>query len=344
MPTRQRYHIHVCLVRNEHPEFENALQLALSDDYFLTWDLIAHPNTFIEYSRQQIDRCDYLLFVLGNSYGHISLSGVSLLHLSYIYAATKRKPMIALIKTQTGNVTFTRQRLDLANLMQKDQGERVIYFHRTQDAIDEGQKALKTLIINHPQVGWTRAKYSASNDNVILPKPIDMSLDKPDSLFAPIATPSVYTPSGVSTPAIGGLNVDASGQSAGSAPAELSAIAPDVSILVNFSAHAYQDGNLQDIMAAHTFTWGEIIDLLKPLNAPFSSDMMQRRLSESLKPAALAEASKTMPNVHAVSRCQINAVDFQWIKKQLVDNKWLLPARDNRSTREFWTINPSIQR
>ena len=78
-------------MRNEHPEFENALQLALSDEYFLTWDLIAHPSQFMDYSKQQIDRCDYLLFVLGTGYGHLSPSGVSNLHLSYIYANTKRK-------------------------------------------------------------------------------------------------------------------------------------------------------------------------------------------------------------------------------------------------------------
>lgn len=344
VPTKQRYHIHICIVRNEKPELENALQQALSDRYFLTWDLIGHPATFMDYSRQQIDRCDYLLFVLGNGYGYISPSGVSYLHLSYIYAATKRKPMLALVKTHSTSVTFTRQRLDLASLIQRDQGESVMAFYQVADVIAQLDDALHTLLSARPQRGWTRAGYAISHDaalsaSVTTATSVSTDGDKGDYLFSQPSTPSLFYPKSLSD------NTPSQDEADRGIPPAVDAnlMAQDTRVLVNYSAHAYQDGNLQDIMAAHTFTWGEIIELLRELPTPFSSDMMQRRLNESLKPAALVEAKKTRPNVHAVSRCQINAVDFQWVKKQLTDNQWLLAAKESRMGRELWQINPLLK-
>lgn len=308
---KQRYHIHVCLVRNEHPEFENALQLALSDDYFLTWDLIAHPIQFMDYSKQQIDRCDYLIFALGNGYGHLSPSGVSNLHLSYIYASTRKKPMLALIKAQTPAFEYSRQRLDLASQIEKDLGMNAIYFQRSQEAILSCKQLLQSLVNEYPTTGWVRAKE---------PNP-------------PIRQPKIIQP-----------KILANGDTA-PAPVKKS-VEPKITInrddivLVNYSAHAYQDGNLQDVIAAHTFTWGEVLDLLSRLPHPFSNDMMLKQLNESLKDLALAEANKILPNVHAVSRCKINDVDFQWLKQQLLSSGWLISAKSEHSTRELWRVKP----
>lgn len=340
MPTRQRYHIHVCLVRNEHSELENALQAALSDSYFLTWDLIAHPSNFMDYSRQQIDRCDYALFLLGNGYGHLSPSGVSFLHLSYIYAATKRKPMLALIKNRIGNVHFSRQRVDLANLIQKELGDNAIAFDLTQDAIGAAMSHLKDLTQREPVAGWQRAAVPTvtSIDNVLQPKPVGASSDYGNTtlLFSP-------TSSGVTTKS-DSLKPNATAVTSVSVttPHELDSLSLDDTVTVNYSAHAYQAGNLQDILATHTFYWAEIVMLLKQLSQPFSSDMMLKYINDSLKEAAMKEASKILPNVHAVSRCQITNADFQWIKSQLISNHWLIKDAMSRSNRELWRINTTV--
>lgn len=312
MPIKQRYHLHVCIVRNEHPEFENALQLALSDEYFLTWDLVASPSQFMDYSKQQIDRCDYLLFVLGSGYGHLSPSGVSNLHLSYIYAMTKRKPMVALVKTQNATSEYSRQRVDLANLIIKDLPTQYILFERTQEAISECQRTLNQMINDVPTIGWVRASK------------LDRSLRTTG-----VETPEVFSPTSAKakpTPT----------------PVVKNVLKPNEIVLVNYSAHAYQDGNLQDIIATHTFTWGEVLELLRRLPQPFSSEMMLKQLNDALKNLALVEASKILPNVHAVSRCQINAVDFQWLKQQLLDSNWLSSAKEEHSTREMWRVNQNV--
>lgn len=49
MSQKKRYHIHISLVRNENVNLENALEYALSTDYFLTWDLLATHTNFVEY-------------------------------------------------------------------------------------------------------------------------------------------------------------------------------------------------------------------------------------------------------------------------------------------------------
>ena len=50
MSDKKRYHIHVCLVRNENSHLEDAIAYALSADYFLTWDLLPTHKSFVEYS------------------------------------------------------------------------------------------------------------------------------------------------------------------------------------------------------------------------------------------------------------------------------------------------------
>lgn len=321
MPRVPRYHVHICLVRNENPELENALQLALSDAYFLTWDLIGHPESFMEYSRAQIDGCDYVLLILGDGYGHLSPSGVSFLHLSYIYATTKRKPIVALVKNQQSTIKFTRQRMDFDALIQSSRTPVVLYSD-SQEAALMIQSSLSRISHREPRLGWQRVEKmdsTLSQNTGLLPKavltvePVVPVNDKDNGI--------VVSPQSAPMPQ----------------PVELTQ-----SIVINYSAHAYQGGNLRNLMATHSFSWGEILTLLKSIEQPFSSSAMRKQLNDSLKEVALIEASKTLPNVHAVSRCQINTKDFQVIKDQLIHHQWLLKYNDARMARELWQINPKL--
>lgn len=309
MPVKQRYHLHVCIVRNEQPEFENALQLALSDKYFLTWDLIASPSQFMDYTKQQMESCDCVLFVLGASYGTLSPSGVSFLHLSYVYASTKKKPMIALIRAQNSMTEYSRQRIDLASMISKDMPKTSFTFERTQEAILDCQRALKDMIANNLLVGWTKQEKPS-----IIEKPL--AIEKKPLLALSVKKEQIDLPK--STLQTGDI------------------------LVLSYSAHGYQDGNLHDITATHTFTWGDVLELLKQLPQPFSNESMLKQLNDSLKPMALFEAKKVLPNVHAVARCQISAEDFHWIRKQLIENHWIISNKEERSIRELWQVNPNL--
>ncbi len=61
---------------------------------FFSWGLEQRTPLSTAFARRQIDDCDYVLLLLGSQYGEQSVSGVSYLHLEYIYAVTKQKPII----------------------------------------------------------------------------------------------------------------------------------------------------------------------------------------------------------------------------------------------------------
>lgn len=325
----QRYHIHICLVRNEQPELENALQIALAHDYFLSWDLIGEPSNYMDFSRQQIDRADIVLFLLGNNYGHLSPSGVSFLHLNYVYASTKKKAIFAIIKHfEKNNITY--QLHDFSELIKKERPKNLIIYTNLQDAIEPCLNGIKKLTENHVKTSWlkqTKQAFHDRNELQILPKASTNPLEGLRRLpIKHINTPTSH------------MNIQLSTK----LPKPKKLLFSDI-VIINYSVQAYRDGNLTDIMLTHTFNWGEIVQFLTQLPSPFSTETMLRTTNDTLKKFALTETLKIIPNAHTVSRCQINSLDFQWIKKQLIENQWLLPVQDNRSHREIWQINPKLQ-
>ena len=334
MSQKKRYHIHISLVRNENVNLENALEYALSTDYFLTWDLLATHTNFVEYSRQQIDQCDYMIFILGNDYGHLSLSGVSYLHLSYIYASSKRVPMIALVNTQPSQHELLRQRLDLFNLVIKEQGSRAIHFDQTHDGVPDCVRMLEEIKEKFPRSGWVK-------DTLPLRTlPTDASGD----LKSFFVSDRFHIRNSVQ-PALtaSSLERDQKPPELEVRPTQVTPKALNEALLVNYTAHAFEDGNLREISAAYTFSWGNIVQMLQALPQPFTSNMMLTQINDALKDAAMAEALKISPKIHAVSRCQISNIDYQWIKSQLVKKQWLVSVKEERSIRELWQINIIVQ-
>lgn len=332
----QRYHIHVCLVKNEQPDFENALQIALAKNYFLTWDLIGHPVDFMSYSRQQIDKCNYVLFVLGDGYGYLSPSGVSYLHLCYVYATAKQKPLFALIKTPANQQEYSRQRADFAELIEKEQGDNIASYTHAMEAVRFCQIGIAKLAEDNPSIGWQKlplnnrfVHHDFATSRVISPLTPHVSPIKRALSQANIVIANKQLESSTKLPDNTSFH-----------PSTLSN-----TIMVSYSAHAYHDGNLKDLMLTHQFTCYEILAALQTLVEPFSTEAMLRKLNETLNKFALAEAIKILPNTHAVSRCQMNTADFQWIKKQLMANEWLLPIKEenDRSNREFWRLSEDIK-
>ena len=61
---------------------------------FFSWGLEQRTPLSTAFARRQIDDCDYVILLLGSKYGEQSVSGVGYMHLEYIYAVTKQKPII----------------------------------------------------------------------------------------------------------------------------------------------------------------------------------------------------------------------------------------------------------
>lgn len=328
---KKRYHIHISLVRNDNVYLEDALEYALTTDYFLTWDLLATNDNFVEYSRQQIDQCDYMIFILGNDYGHLSLSGVSFLHLSYIYAASKRVPMIALVSTQPSHSEQLRQRLDLVNLVVKEQGPRAIYFNQQSNGVPECVRLLNDLKDKFPRTGWIKdTQTTPTASNIDLKSVFVSDRFHIRNQTHPSATLSdLASEKGANEPPIRPTQVT---------PTEL-----NETLVVNYTAHAFEGGSLREISAAHTFSWGNILQALQSLPQPFTNNMMSNQINDLLKDVAMAEALKISPKIHAVSRCQISNIDYQWLKNLLIQKRWLRSVKQDKSIRQLWQVNIGVQ-
>lgn len=64
---------------------------------FFAWGLASRTPLSSAYARRQIDDCDYVVLLLGSQYGEQSVSGISYMHLEYIYAVTKQKPIMVIM-------------------------------------------------------------------------------------------------------------------------------------------------------------------------------------------------------------------------------------------------------
>lgn len=65
-----------------------------------SWGLEQRTPLTTAFARRQIDDCDYVVILLGSQYGEQSVSGVGYMHLEYIYAVSKQKPIIVFMHEQ----------------------------------------------------------------------------------------------------------------------------------------------------------------------------------------------------------------------------------------------------
>ena len=90
----KRYQVFIITSGKEmQPERMVVSQTLIGMGYF-SWGLEQRTPLSTAFARRQIDDCDYVLLLLGSQYGEQSVSGVSYMHLEYIYAVTKQKPII----------------------------------------------------------------------------------------------------------------------------------------------------------------------------------------------------------------------------------------------------------
>ena len=93
----KRYHVFICTSGVDMQAERVVLSQALVSQGFFSWGLEQRTPLTTAFARRQIDDCDYFVLLLGGCYGDLSASGVSYMHLEYIYAVTKQKPILVLM-------------------------------------------------------------------------------------------------------------------------------------------------------------------------------------------------------------------------------------------------------
>lgn len=112
-----RPHIHIICDNKDTSLYPllDALAIHFEPHAYLTRDLFLVGSESANYSWKCINECDYVIFLIGMSYGELNNTGVSQLHISYLNAKTKNKPIAVFVTNDDSN--RPRQLLDLIQVV-----------------------------------------------------------------------------------------------------------------------------------------------------------------------------------------------------------------------------------
>ena len=317
MPNR-RYHIHVVCANNDQPLVLDSLAIFFQAHAFLTYDVSSKLRQAALYGRQCIDACDYTLLIVGDSYGTAQNMGVSQMHLSYLSAKAKLKPLLILIKVHHDTGAVSQQLRDFTRIVQR-QAKYVHYYDANTNIEQLLMLAYHDMVSDHEvQDGWVRVSEQLEPANP--------------------QTPTAQH--GAPLPAKTAFQRDSS-------PAENEVISHRLSqplslketVTINYSAQAYEGGNLTDITRSMTLTWQEVLHALAKIPATFSSYGLQSCFNRLIAAKAEKDIKQEMPNVHAVARCKIAQNDLNKLQRILVAANWIqLTTYGVRVSQDMWKL------
>ncbi len=84
---------------------------------------------------------------------------------------------------------------------------------------------------------------------------------------------------------------------------------------IRYSAQAYEGGNLTDVSRTMVLTWREVLIIMMKIPTTFSSYGLQNVVNRLIASKAERDIKQDMPNVHAVSRCQIYQDDLNTLQR-----------------------------
>lgn len=260
------------------------------------------------YSWQCINQCTGAFILLGHSYGKVNTTGVSQLHISYLNAKTKNKPVIAFIK-EDGQKN-SKQLDDLIKIIE-DQVKTIHYIKDDQNLTELFNDAFEQLALGLED-----------------PKPTIAVLNKlKNQTFA-----STHS----ANPTLDTTNTDIFNNEM---LAQNPSIFPDPydNIPLNCTAHSFFGGTLEEVEFVAQLTWQEILMAL-PASVAFGADTLNRHLNELITPQAMPIIKLKRPNIHAVSRCQVSKSSALWIQEELFEAGWITKSENSTKQRELWRL------
>lgn len=290
---------------------------------FFSWGLEQRTPTSTAFARRQIDDCDYVLMLLGSQYGEQSISGVSYLHLEYIYAVTKQKPIIVFMHDQPDAREISLQETtseskkrfhEFRHQLQKEV-EQVVTYTTLRDLELAIRSYLPQMLERYPVAGWVR------------PHSIQTLQDEIDHLKLQLTQAKMNHSKSDTDPFLSLPRVTFS----------------DVA-RIDYRMHAYQDGNFQELVFTRDMTWCEVLKILYlEFKNATPEENFSKILNQFLNDTGLEDAQKQMPRAHAVSRSQINVRSLHMIKQQMRQNEWIVPVgRDDRQ-RLLWKVTDKLR-
>lgn len=114
----------------------------------------------IKYIQAEIDKCDYVVLVVGLQYGSVDDQGVSYTEQEYDYSVNKKKEIIVLIQeeTESNHIDKTAETYEkLVAFRDKVTRNRLVCFWKDMaDLVEAFHVSLNKAINQSPEVGWIR--------------------------------------------------------------------------------------------------------------------------------------------------------------------------------------------
>lgn len=314
----KRYHVFICSSGTDMQAERVVLSQALVSQGFFSWGLEQRTPLTTAFARRQIDDCDYFILLLGSCYGDLSASGVSYMHLEYIYAVTKQKPIIILMhEDPDGRPTELQEktaegRSKFKDFRQQLQRERdvVASYRNARDLEMAVRHVMPQMVERTPAHGWIR------------PQNTQQLQDEIDQLRQKVAQLEMQTGVVKSDPFL-----------------QIPRVHRNDAFTFDYKMHAYQDGNFKELRPQRVMKWGDILAVLGPgFSPPAPEENFSRIMNEYLNQTSLADAREILPRAHATARSQVNIRALHTIKLQLKQNDWISPVgRDDRQ-RLLWAL------
>ena len=315
--SNRRYHIHIICADNDQLLVLDSIAIFFQARAFLTYDASSKAHKASLYGRQCIDACDYALMVIGDSYGTAQNTGVSQMHLSYLNAKAKLKPLLILVKKHHNDASISRQLQEFTNSVTSKADK--IYYYETENDIEQLliQAYYKMVATHQINAGWVRVEAESLKSN----KPA-----LSENLVAKENNKNSKQENSAASTQLMDDNVSKQ-------------IILTDTFEIYYKAQAYEGGNLSDVTRPMILSWQEVLLTLIKMPATFSSYGLQSAINRLIASRAEIDIKREMPNVHAVARCQISQDNLNCLQRQLVAANWIqLTTYGTRVTQELWKL------
>lgn len=320
----KRYQVFISTSGREMQPERIVLSQTLVGMGFFSWGLEQRTPLSTAFARRQIDDCDYVVVLLGSQYGEQSVSGVSYMHLEYLYALSKQKPIILFMheNPDARDASLNDQKPELKekfkefrNLLQNEV-DQVFTYRALRDLELSVRFNMPQMLERYPVQGWVR------------PQNTQALHDEIDRLKAKLVQLETESGKRVVDPFL-----------------SIPKVMMHEFFSFEYRVHAYQDGNFKDLRLQKQMTWAQLLSVLgNHFVSPTPEEFFSKGINEHLNATGLDDAKQEMPRAHAVARAQINIRALHQIKMQMRQNDWIVPTgRDDRQ-RMLWQITSKGQK
>lgn len=299
MSSQRKYQFFISSTYKDLVEERQSLVLSLLKLGHFPVGLEVYPteeNNFWPVIQQQINECDYYVVMVGGRYGSLSPMGLSYTHREFVYASTRKKPILALVHDQPQLLPDVKREPTRAGQMQLENFRQLVAksdmcreWHSLMELRELVRTVVPQFISRHSCDGWVRSGNEiASLETVRLQKRVEE------------------------------LERELQGSRDGGRPPPAGPFPQQETLSLRYRGNVFVKGNCKLTDLAEPLTWGQIFSCVGPVMLDDASeDTLRQALQKWLSGMALPTAQKVYPNAHAVSSVQISIESFNQIKVRL---------------------------